>query len=146
LKFELLEMEMWEEEILAKGVIERIGLNDSAITMNTTIERGKELTKIANHKEAVIILLAKLISWEIISSHDEIEGIGHRVLHGGEKLSESVLITEEILKEIEEASEHDPFYNPASLIGIRVFLEIFPDVPSLAVFVNASSRGHKINI
>jgi acetate kinase len=139
-------MEMWEEEILAKGVIERIGLNDSAITINTTIERRKELKKIANHKEAVIILLSKLISWEIISSHDEIEGIGHRVVHGGDKFSKPVLITEEILKEMEEDSEHDPLYNPASLIGIRAFLDIFPDVPSLAVFVNTSSKEHTNNI
>ncbi len=87
--------------------------------------------------EAVKLLLNKLTSLGIISSLEEIDGIGHRVVHGGEKFSESVLIHDDVLREIEEVSELAPLHNPANLIVINAFRELLPEVPSVAVFDTA---------
>jgi len=135
LKFQLLEMP--EEVNITKGVVERIGLKDSVFTIEACGKKVKVVQEIANHQEAVKILLNKLISLGIISSFDEIDGIGHRVVHGGETFSESVLITPEVLREIEEVSELAPLHNPVNLIGIKAFLHLLPNIPSVAVFDTA---------
>ena len=135
LKFQLLEMP--EEVIITKGVAERIGLKNSLFTMEACGTKVKVVQEISNHQEAVTILLNKLLSLEIISSLDEIEGIGHRVVHGGETFSESVVITPEVLREIEEVSELAPLHNPVNLIGINAFLDLLPNIPSVAVFDTA---------
>lgn len=135
LKFQLLEMP--EEVIITKGVAERIGLTDSIFTIEACGKTVKVVQEISNHQEVVTILLNKLLSLEIISSIDEIEGIGHRVVHGGEAFSESVVITPEVLREIEEVSELAPLHNPVNLIGIYAFLELLPNIPSVAVFDTA---------
>ncbi len=83
------------------------------------------------------MLLDKLIELGIIQSFDEIEGIGHRVVHGGEKFSDSVLITDETLKEIEDLSDLAPLHNPANVVGIKAFREVLPNVPAVAVFDTA---------
>ncbi|MGP4078287.1 acetate kinase [Pseudalkalibacillus sp. R45] len=135
LKFQLLKMP--EEEVVTKGLVERIGIPDSIFTIEVKGEKVKEVSDIDNHAVAVKMLLDKLMSHKIIDSYDEIEGIGHRVVHGGEKFNDSVLITEEIIKEIEEVSDLAPLHNPANIVGIRAFKEILPDVPSVAVFDTA---------
>lgn len=135
LKFQLLQMP--EEEVLTKGLVERIGLNDSIFTIEVDGEKVKEIKDIQDHSEAVSMLLDKLVKHNIISSLDEIEGIGHRVVHGGEKFNDSVMITDEILKEIEDISYLAPLHNPANVVGIKAFKNVLPDVPAVAVFDTA---------
>lgn len=135
LKFQLLEMP--GEVIITKGVAERIGLTDSIFTIEACGKTVKVVQEISDHQEVVTILLNKLLSLEIISSIDEIEGIGHRVVHGGEAFSESVVITPEVLREIEGVSELAPLHNPVNLIGIYAFLELLPNISSVAVFDTA---------
>lgn len=135
LKFQLLDMP--EETVVTKGLVERIGLKDSIFTIEVNGEKMEETHDIADHQEAVKILLNKLTDLGIISSLNEIEGVGHRVVHGGEKFSESVLITGEVLREIDEVSELAPLHNPANLVGIEAFRKSLPNVPSAAVFDTA---------
>ena len=135
LKFQLFEMP--SEDVITKGIVERIGLKDSIFTISVNGEKNKEVTDIPNHEVAVKILLDKLTSLGIIQSLDEIEGIGHRVVHGGEEFNDSVMITEEVLQKIEELSELAPLHNPANLTGIRAFQQVLPNVPAIAVFDTA---------
>jgi len=135
LKFQLLDMP--NETLLASGVVERIGLNESIFTIKYNGERDKEITSIPTHSVAVEMLLKKLITLNILSSLDEIEGVGHRVVHGGEKFSDSVVITEEVVKAIEEVSDLAPLHNPANLTGISAFKEALPNVGAVAVFDTA---------
>lgn len=135
LKFQLLQMP--EEDVITKGLVERIGLRDSIFTIEVNGEKNTETTDIPDHAVAVKLLLDKLIRFHIIASYDEIDGIGHRVVHGGEKFSDSVLINDEVLKEIEEVSELAPLHNPANVVGIKAFKEILPNVQAVAVFDTA---------
>lgn len=135
LKFQLIEMP--EEKVLAKGLVERIGIEDSVFTIEANDEKEKTVQDISDHEEAVKMVLSKLTSFHVIESLDEIDGIGHRVVHGGERFSDSVLITEEVINKIEEVSELAPLHNPANLTGIRAFKDILPDVPAVAVFDTA---------
>ncbi|RFU66218.1 acetate kinase [Peribacillus glennii] len=135
LKFQLFEMP--SEEVITKGLVERIGLNDAIFTITVDGEKVTETTDIPNHAVAVRLLLEKLIKHEIIDSYDEIDGIGHRVVHGGEKFNDSALITDEALREIQELSDLAPLHNPANLTGIKAFQEILPNVPAVAVFDTA---------
>ncbi len=135
LKFQLFEMP--SEEVITKGLIERIGLNDSIFNIVANGEKVKETLDIPNHDVAVKLLLEKLTGLGIIQSLDEIEGIGHRVVHGGEEFTDSVLITDEVLAKIEALSELAPLHNPANITGIRAFQQVLPDVPAIAVFDTA---------
>ncbi|KXG11616.1 Acetate kinase [Anoxybacillus sp. P3H1B] len=135
LKFQLFDMP--SETVLTKGLVERIGFEDAAFTITVNGEKVQEVTPIPDHAVAVKMLLDKLIRFEIIHSFEEIDGIGHRIVHGGEKFSDSVLITDEVLKEIEELSELAPLHNPANIIGVKAFKEILPNVPAVAVFDTA---------
>ncbi|RSD27726.1 acetate kinase [Mesobacillus subterraneus] len=135
LKFQLFEMP--SEEIITKGIVERIGLKDSIFTITVNGEKNKEVTDIPDHEVAVKILLDKLTSLGIIQSLDEIEGIGHRVVHGGEEFSDSVIITEDVLQKIDKLSELAPLHNPANITGIRAFQQVLPNVPAIAVFDTA---------
>ncbi|MFW0781021.1 acetate kinase [Rossellomorea marisflavi] len=135
LKFQLFDMP--EETVITKGLVERIGLKDSVFTISVNGEKNEEITDIPNHEVAVRMLLDKLTGFGIISSLDEIEGIGHRVVHGGEVFNESVLITDEVLEKIDELSELAPLHNPANLTGIQAFRNILPNVPAVAVFDTA---------
>ncbi|MCP3741153.1 acetate kinase [Rossellomorea sp. BNER] len=135
LKFQLFEMP--EEKVITKGLIERIGLNDAVFNITVNEEKVKEVTDIPNHEVAVELLLDKLTSLGIIDSLDEIEGMGHRVVHGGEVFNDSVLITDEVLHQIEELSDLAPLHNPANITGIRAFQAALPNVPAIAVFDTA---------
>jgi len=135
LKFQLFEMP--SEEVITKGIVERIGIKDSIFTISVNGEKIKEVTDIPNHEVAVKILLDKLTTLGIIQSLDEIEGVGHRVVHGGEEFNDSVVITEEVLNKIEVLSELAPLHNPANITGIRAFQRVLPNVPAVAVFDTA---------
>ncbi|MBX0359043.1 acetate kinase [Halobacillus sp. Nhm2S1] len=135
LKFQLIEMP--EETVITKGLVERIGLNDAVFTIEFNDEKDETVTDIPDHGEAVKMLLDKLTANGIIDSLDEINGVGHRVVHGGERFSESVLITDEVIQEIEEVSDLAPLHNPANLTGINAFREVLPNVPHVAVFDTA---------
>ena len=135
LKFQLFEMP--SETVLTKGLVERIGLEDSIFTITVDGEKQKEITNIPDHAVAVNMLLKKLTENGIVKSLDEIGGIGHRVVHGGEKFADSVLINDEVLADIEELSDLAPLHNPANIVGIKAFQEVLPNVPAVAVFDTA---------
>jgi len=135
LKFQLIKMP--EEEVITKGIVERIGLNDSIFQITVNGEKKKFVQDIPNHAEAVKILLEQMLELHVIESFDEIDGVGHRVVHGGEKFSDSALITDEVLREIEELADLAPLHNPANVTGIKAFKEVLPDVPAVAVFDTA---------
>ncbi|GAF14949.1 LOW QUALITY PROTEIN: acetate kinase [Bacillus sp. JCM 19045] len=135
LKFQLLSMP--EEKVITKGLVERIGMKDSVFTIEANNDEHVTTTDIANHADAVKLLLEQLTSLSIIASLDEIEGIGHRVVHGGEKFNDSILITDEVLAGIEEVTELAPLHNPANITGIKAFKEVLPSVPAVAVFDTA---------
>ncbi len=135
LKFQLFDMP--SETVLTKGLVERIGINDSVFSISVNDEKQTEVTDIPDHAVAVKILLSKLTDLGIIKSLDEINGIGHRVVHGGETFNDSVLITDEILQKIQELSELAPLHNPANIVGIKAFKEVLPNVDAVAVFDTA---------
>ncbi|MFA1711913.1 acetate kinase [Peribacillus frigoritolerans] len=135
LKFQLFEMP--SEKVITKGLVERIGLKNSAFTLSVEGENVSETMDIPNHEVAVGLLLKKLIDHRIIDSFEEIDGVGHRVVHGGEVFSDSVLITEDVIEEIEKLSELAPLHNPANITGIQAFRRILDDVPAVAVFDTA---------
>ncbi|MBO1625297.1 acetate kinase [Bacillus cereus] len=135
LKFQLFEMP--SETVLTKGLVERIGLEDSIFTITVNGEKQTEVTSIPDHGVAVNMLLNKLTENGIVKSLDEISGIGHRVVHGGEKFDDSALITDEVLAEIENLSELAPLHNPAHVVGIKAFQAVLPNVPAVAVFDTA---------
>ncbi|MBA2173328.1 acetate kinase [Halobacillus locisalis] len=135
LKFQLIEMP--EETVVTKGLVERIGLDDAVFTIEFNDEKDKTVTDIPEHGVAVTMLLDKLTANGIIESLDEINGVGHRVVHGGERFSESVLITDEVIREIEDVSDLAPLHNPANLTGINAFREVLPNIPHVAVFDTA---------
>ena len=132
LKWQLYQMP--EETVLAKGLIERIGLKDSISTVKFDGRAEKQVLDIENHTQAVKILLDDLIRFDIISSYDEITGVGHRVVAGGEYFKESALVDEEVIQKVEELSLLAPLHNPANAAGIRAFKELLPDITSVVVF------------
>ncbi len=138
LKYQLLDME--NEEVLAKGLAERIGIEGSILTHEP---KGKEKAifeeKMETHKEALNILMAALVDrhYGVIKNLEEISAIGHRTVHGGEAFSDSVCINDEVIKKMEECSELAPLHNPANLIGIRACKELLPEVPMVGVFDTA---------
>ncbi|MBM4762560.1 acetate kinase [Bacillus sp. B15-48] len=135
LKFQLFEMP--SEEVITKGLVERIGLKDSVFTISVNGEKVTETLDIPNHEVAVKMLLEKLINNRIIKSFEEIEGVGHRVVHGGEEFSDSVVITDEVLAKLDKLSELAPLHNPANLTGIIAFKQALPNIPAVAVFDTA---------
>ncbi|WP_411748216.1 acetate/propionate family kinase, partial [Psychrobacillus psychrotolerans] len=135
LKFQV--FEMVDEQVIAKGLIERIGLGNPIFTMTTNEERINIIEQVDNHEQAVKLLMYMLIEKNVIESLDDIDGIGHRVVHGGEVYSDSVLITTEVLAKLEELSELAPLHNPANVTGIKVFKKELPNVPAVAVFDTA---------
>ncbi|MBM7315465.1 acetate kinase [Streptococcus suis] len=135
LKWQLYQMP--EETVLAKGIIERIGLKDSIVTVKFADQKAEQVLDIPDHVEAVKILLQDLLKHGIIADFSEITGVGHRVVAGGEIFKESTVIDEKVLKQIEELSSLAPLHNPANAAGIKAFKDILPDVTSVAVFDTA---------
>lgn len=135
LKFQLFRMP--EEDVIAKGLIDRIGSKGSSFTLDAIEEEYLYSEEIPDHEAAVKLLLNKLTKVGVIESLDEIEAVGHRVVHGGEYFSKSVPITDEVIKTIDLVSELAPLHNPPNLTGILAFKEILPDIPMVAVFDTA---------
>jgi len=138
LKYQLIDSDT--EKVLAKGLCERIGIDGSAI-----IHQKGEGTKVKtqvdmpDHTAAVALVIRKLTDAEegVIGSLAEIDAVGHRIVHGGEKFAGSVVITDEVIREIEACSDLAPLHNPANLIGLRSCQENMPGVPMVGVFDTA---------
>ena len=138
LKYQLFNMD--NEKVLAQGIVERIGLNDSILTHKTSNgDKYKINLNFKNHKEALNKILELLTSKEygVLKSLSEIEAVGHRVVHGGEKYSKAVLVNEDVKKSIKERFSLAPLHNPANLIGIEVCEELMKNVPMVALFDTA---------
>ena len=138
LKYQLFNMD--DEKVLAQGIAERIGLNDSILTHKTSNgDKYKINLNFKNHKQALNKILELLTSKEygVLKSLSEIEAVGHRVVHGGEKYSKAVLVNEDVKKSIKELFSLAPLHNPANLIGIEVCEELMKNVPMVALFDTA---------
>jgi acetate kinase len=138
LKYQLLDMN--DESVMAIGLVERIGIEGSRVK-HETMGKGKTVIEkeMASHKEAIQMVLETLIDSNIgaISSLKEIDAVGHRVVHGGEKFAGSVIITEEVIKAMEDCTDLAPLHNPPNIIGIRACQELMPDLPMVGVFDTA---------
>ena len=137
LKYQLIDSD--SEAVLAKGLCERIGIDGRLVYQKTGLD--KEITEAAmpTHKQAIQMVLDALVNEKTgaIKSLSEIDAVGHRVVHGGEKFASSIVLTPEVLKAIEECNDLAPLHNPANLIGIRVCSELMPNVPQVGVFDTA---------
>ena len=135
LKFSLYEMP--NELVIAKGYIEKIGLDDSFWTIKYQGESITGSKKLNNHKEAVEVMIDELINNNIIRKMSEIKGIGHRVLHGGEIYSDSVLINEKVLNDIVDMTNLGPLHHPGEIDGIKAMQACLPNTKQVAVFDTA---------
>ena len=138
LKYQLINSE--SEEVLAKGLCERIGIDGSCITHQPKGgEKVKTEIAMPTHTQAVAAVIEKLTDETVgvVKSLAEIDAVGHRIVHGGEKFASSVVIDAEVMKAIEDCNDLAPLHNPANLIGINSCKEIMPDVPMVAVFDTA---------
>ena len=136
LKFQLIDSET--EEVAASGLCERIGL-DGALIYKVNGDKIKQEIDLPDHEVAIKKVLDTLLDKEIgvLTSLDEIGAIGHRMVHGGEKFSSSVIINEEIIKQIGTCNDLAPLHNPANLLGVRACQEVMPGVPNVVVFDTA---------
>ena len=135
LKFQLFEMP--EEKVIISGYIEKIGLEDSFWTTKVNGEKIKGAKYLKDHNAAVDVLLNELVEHKAVKSLDEIKGVGHRVLHGGEKYSDSVLIDDEVIQSIKDLTKLGPLHHPGNLAGIEALKKVLPDVPMVAVYDTA---------
>lgn len=137
LKYQLIDSET--EAVLAKGLCERIGIDGRLVYQKTGCD--KEVTEAAmpTHKQAIQMVLDALVNpaTGAIASLAEVDAVGHRVVHGGEKFTESALVTDEVLAAIEECNDLAPLHNPANLIGINACKELMPNVPMVTVYDTA---------
>lgn len=141
LKFCLYNMD--DESVIASGNFERIGIEGGFYTIKYNGEKIREEVVLDTHTDAVKVLLDKLISLEIIKSLDEINGVGHRLVHGKDKYSNSVIITDEVVEDLELFKEFAPLHNPANILGIKAFKEVLPEVPMVGVFDTAFHQTMK---
>lgn len=135
LKFQMYEMP--EKKVLISGIFERIGLEKSFYSYKIDGVKTKKEADFKNHAEAVKILVSELLDNNIVSSLDEIKGIGHRVVQGADKFDRSVVIDDEVIKTIDELSQLAPLHNPAAIVGINAFKEIVKKALHVAVFDTA---------
>ena len=135
LKFSLFDMA--NEEVLISGLFERIGIEGSCYTLKYKGDKIKVETELPDHAVAVKILIEKLLELQVISNIEEIEGVGHRIVHGGDKYTESVMVTDEVVDDIIRFSDFAPLHNPAHAICIKAFREVLPKTPMVVVFDTA---------
>lgn len=135
LKFSLFEMQ--DESLIASGYFERVGIEGSFYTIKYNGEKIREEIEMPNHTVAVEILLDRLISLGIIESLEDIDGVGHRIVHGGDKYSQSVLVTDKVIEDIRAVSDLAPLHNPAHLLGIEAVRKALPNVAMTVVFDTA---------
>lgn len=135
LKFQLVEMP--EEKVTISGYIEKIGMKDTFWNTKVNGEKIKGERYLKDHSEAVKVLIEELLKYHAVESLDEIDGIANRVLHGGEKYSDSVIITDEVIEDIKELTKLGPLHHPGNLAGIEAFKEVLPNVKQVAIFDTA---------
>ena len=137
LKYQLIDMT--NEEVMAKGNFERIGHGNSFVTQKVGEDKHVIEHNVKNHEEAIKFVLEQFTNEEygVIKSLDEIDAVGHRLVHGGEKFSSSVIITDEVVKQVEECSSLAPLHNPAGILGIEACKRLMPNVPMVGVFDTA---------
>ncbi len=137
LKYQLINMET--EEVLASGKYERIGEKEAFITHKVNGQKIEIKNPAYNHTEAIEFTLKQLVNpeYKVIDSLDEIEAIGHRLVHGGEKISESVVINDEVISVLKECTDLAPLHNPASILGIEACKKVMPEKPMVGVFDTA---------
>ena len=137
LKYQLINMD--NEEVMAKGLVEKIGLPDSQLTHKWNGQKKEIKQSIPDHQVAVKLVLDILTDAEcgVIKSMDAIDAVGHRVVHGGEEFAASTLITDEVMKALEKCSAMAPLHNPPNIIGINACKAIMPGVPQVGVFETA---------
>ncbi|MDK6804393.1 acetate kinase [Aerococcus sp. UMB7834] len=132
LKFSIYEVP--SEEVISSGIIERIGLKDSIVSVKFQGEKHEETLDIEDHEVAINHLLKKLEELKVIESFDEIAGSGHRIVAGGEHFKDSALLDEEDIQKVEELADFAPLHNPAGAKVIRAFQKVLPGKPTVGVF------------
>lgn len=135
LKFQAYEMP--EEKVLISGYFEKIGLEDSFYTLKLNGEKIKKVVPVKDHAVAAQILIYELLENKIVEDLNEIKGVGHRLVHGGDKYADSVIIDDDVIKTVEELSPLAPLHNPANLIGVRAMMKAIPNAKHTAVFDTA---------
>lgn len=135
LKFQLYEMP--EEKVLMSGLMERIGMEKSFYTIKVNGEKIKKEKELTDHEEAFKVLVDELKANNVVNSLDEIKGIGHRVVQGGDYFDKTVVIDDEVLSKIDELSPLAPLHNPAAITGIKAAMEVFKGAVQTAVFDTA---------
>ena len=135
LKFSLFEMD--NETVIASGLFERIGIEGSKYTIKFNGEKISQEVDLPTHVDAVNILLDKLTDLNIISSLDEIYGVGHSIVQGKDIFKESVIVTDEVMEKLETIKGFAPLHNPANMLGIEAFRKVMPNTPMVAVFDTA---------
>ncbi|HEY8888871.1 MAG TPA: acetate kinase [Clostridium sp.] len=134
LKYQLINME--NEECLALGLVERIGMEGSILTQKVNGEKYIINESMKDHTDAIRLVIGALVDAQhgVIKNLSEIDAVGHRVVHGGEKYAKSVLINDDVMKSLEEFVKLAPLHNPANIIGINACKELMPNAPMVAVF------------
>lgn len=137
LKYQLINSD--SEEVLAKGLCERIGIDGRLVYQKEGHDKEITESPMPTHKEAIQMVLDALVNEKTgaVASLDQIDAVGHRIVHGGENFASSIVLTEDVLKQIEECNDLAPLHNPANLIGIRACQELMKDVPMVGVFDTA---------
>lgn len=144
LKFQLYEMP--SEEVLTSGIVERIGFEDAIFTIKVNGEKVSKTLPVKDHSVAVELLLEALVDYKIVKDLNEIVAAGHRVVHGGEYFSKSVLVNEDVVSKVEELCELAPLHNPGALIGYRAFRDNLPNSKHVFTFDTAFHQSMKSDI
>ncbi|MBD8921905.1 acetate/propionate family kinase, partial [bacterium] len=135
LKFTLIELP--EKNVVASGLFEKIGIAGSFYTIKYNGEKIKREVELVDHSVAVSKLMEELIELKIINSLEEIDGVGHRMVHGGQEFTESVVLTEAVLERVSHYNELAPLHNPANIMGVEAFMKALPNTIQVGVFDTA---------
>lgn len=135
LKFTLIELP--SKNTIASGLFEKIGIGNSMYTIKFNGDKITKEVDLKDHAVAVSVLMQELVDMGIIASLDEIEGIGHRIVHGGQEFKESIILNEDVLRRIEAYNDLAPLHNPANIMGVRAFMKVLPKVINVGVFDTA---------
>ena len=137
LKYQLIDSE--SEAVLAKGICERIGIDGRLVYQKAGLDKEITEADMPTHKQAIQMVLDALVNEKTgaLKSLHEIDAVGHRIVHGGEKFTKSTIITDEVLKTVEECNDLAPLHNPANIIGVNACRELMPEVPMVGVFDTA---------
>ena len=137
LKYQLIDSDT--DAVLAKGICERIGIDGRLVYQKAGLDKEITDADMPTHKQAIQMVLDALVNEKTgaLKSLKEIDAVGHRIVHGGEKFTKSTIITDEVLKTVEECNELAPLHNPANIIGVNACKELMPDVPMVGVFDTA---------